>query len=68
MMRNVNCPQLEGGGGGGGADKSVSLKKYFSYFSIIPNVVGTQKNSLDETILLSTRSTCPNKWIRKKMT
>ena len=29
-------------------------------------VVGTQKNRLNETVLLSTQNTCLNEWIRKE--
>ena len=32
----------------------------FSYFSTKTYVVGTQKNRLDETVLLSTQNTCLN--------
>ena len=31
-------------------------KKYFSYFAIKTYVVGTQKNRLNETVLLSTQN------------
>ena len=37
----------------------------FSYSSTKTYVVGTQKNRLDETVLLSTQNTCLNWWIRK---
>ena len=40
-------------------------KKYFSYFSTKTYVVGTQKNRLNETVLLSTQNICSNWWIRK---
>ena len=33
---------------------------FFSYFSTETYVVGTQKNSLNETVLLSTQNTCLN--------
>ena len=33
-------------------------KKYFSYFSTKKYVVGTQKNRLDEAVLLSTQNIC----------
>ena len=33
-------------------------KKLFSYFSIKTYVVGTQKNRLNETVLLSTQNIC----------
>ena len=35
-----------------------SIKKYFSYFLIKTYVVGTQKNRLNETVLLSTENFC----------
>ena len=35
-------------------------KNYFSYFSMKTYVVGTQKNRLIETVLLSTQNTCLN--------
>ena len=35
-------------------DKSVQLKNFFFYFSTKTYVVGTQKNRLNETVLLST--------------
>ena len=41
-------------------DKSVYWKIYFSYFSTKTYVVGTQKNRLNETVLLSTQNTCLN--------
>ena len=41
-------------------DKSAYLKKYFLYFSSKTYVVGTQKNRLNETVLLSTQNTCLN--------
>ena len=34
-----------------------TLKNYFSYFSTKTYVVGTQKNRLNETVLLSTQNT-----------
>ena len=40
-------------------------KNYFSYFSSKTYVVGTQKNRLNETVLLSTQNICSNWWIRK---
>ena len=40
-------------------DKSVN-EYYFSYFSTKTYVVGTQKNHLAETVLLSTQNTCLN--------
>ena len=39
--------------------------KSFSYFSTKTYVVGTQKNRLNETVLLRTQNTCLNRWIRK---
>ena len=39
--------------------------KLFSYFSTKTYDVGTQKNRLNETVLLSTQNTCLNWWIRK---
>ena len=39
----------------------------FSYFSTKTYVVGTQKNRLDETVLLSTQNTCLNWWITGPM-
>ena len=38
-------------------DKSAYLKINFSYFSTKTYVVGTQKNRLNETVLLSTQNT-----------
>ena len=35
-------------------------ENHFSYFSTKTYVVGTQKNRLDETVLLSTQNTCLN--------
>ena len=37
----------------------------FLYFSSKTNVVGTQKNRLNETVLLRTQNTCLNEWVRK---
>ena len=37
-------------------DKSVLIKIQLSYFSIKIYFVGTQKNSLNETVLLSTQN------------
>ena len=34
------------------------IKIYFSYFSTKPYVVGTQKDRLNETVLLSTQNIC----------
>ena len=36
------------------------IKKQFSYFSTITYVVGTQKNRLNEMVLLSTQNICLN--------
>ena len=41
-------------------DKGVFLKIYFSYFSTQTYVVGTQKNGLNETLLLGTQNKCFN--------
>ena len=38
----------------------VRIGNYFLYFSSKTYVVGTQKNCLDETVLLSTQNTCLN--------
>ena len=35
-------------------------ENYFSYFSTKTYVVGTQKNRLHETVLMSTQNTCLN--------
>ena len=43
----------------------VCSKKYFSYFSTKTYVVGTQKNRLNETVLLSTHNIGSNQWVRK---
>ena len=37
-----------------------AIEKYFSYFSTKTYVVGTQKNRLHETVLLSIQNTCIN--------
>ena len=39
-------------------DKNAYLKIIFSYFMTKTYVVGTQKNRLNETFLLSTQNTC----------
>ena len=44
--------------------KSAYQKKK-SYFSTKTYVVGTQKNRLIQTVLLSTQNICTNLWIRK---
>ena len=41
---------------GGGAGPFLARSLY---------VAGTQKNRLNETVLLSTQNTCLNKWVRK---
>ena len=43
----------------------VLLENCFLYFSSKTYVVGTQKNRLNETVLLSTQNTCLNCWVRK---
>ena len=40
-------------------------ENYFPYFSTKTYVVGTQKNRLNETVLLSTQNICLNWWVRK---
>ena len=40
-------------------------EKYFSYFSTKRYVMGTQKNHLNETVLLSTQNICKKIWVRK---
>ena len=40
-------------------------QNFFSYFSTKTYVVGTQKNRLNETVLLSTQNTCLTLWVRK---
>ena len=40
--------------------KECATENYFSYFSTKTYVVGTQKNRLDETVLLSTQNMCLN--------
>ena len=46
---------------------SVLLENYFLYFSSKTYVVCTQKNRLNETILLSTQIKCLNWWVRKSL-
>ena len=41
------------------------MEKQFSYFSTKTYVVGTQKNRLNETVLLSTQNICKKLWVRK---
>ena len=43
-----------------GSQIKVRILNLFSYFSTDTYVVGTQKNRLDETVLLSTHNTCLN--------
>ena len=45
--------------------KECVTEKQFSYFSTKTYVVGTQKNRLDETVLLSTQNTCWKLLVRK---
>ena len=47
-----------------GLEYQCIIKKKFC-FSTKTYVVGTQKNSLNEMVLLSTQNTCLNWWIRK---
>ena len=51
ILKDVNSDQL--------VSQRVS-ENYFSYFSSKTYVVGTQKNRLNETVLLSTQSTYIN--------
>ena len=44
---------------------SVRNRKLFTYFSTKTYVVGTQKNPLNEMVLLSTQNTHSNWWVRK---
>ena len=41
-----------------GLQKRVCIEIYFLYFSSKTYVVGTQKNRLNETVLLGTKNTC----------
>ena len=41
-------------------EKKSIPENYFSYFSTKTYVVGTQKNRLNETVLLSTQNICLN--------
>ena len=56
---------------GGGGEKQVfqpillNTGKLFSYFSTKIYVVGTQKNRLNEKVLLSTQNTCLNWWVKQ---
>ena len=45
----------------------VRIGKLFLYFSSKTYVVGTQKNRLNERVLLSTQNTCLNWWVRKQL-
>ena len=58
--RNNGIPNRNKTGFPRPTDKSVQLKIIFSDFSTKTYVVGTQKNRLDETVLLSTQNTCSN--------
>ena len=42
-----------------------AYQKNNSYFSTKTYVVGTQKNRLNETVLLSTQNICYKLWVRK---
>ena len=44
--------------------KKCAIENVFSYFFIKTYVVGTQKNRLDETVILSTQNKCLNLGIR----
>ena len=46
-------------------DLECVTEKYFSYFSTKTYVVFTQKNRLNETVLLSTKNICWKLWVRK---
>ena len=41
------------------------IENWISYFSTKTHVVGTQKNGLIDTVLLSTQNTCLNRRVRK---
>ena len=41
------------------------IEKYFLHFSSKTYVVGTEKNRLNETVLLSNQNRCLNWWLRK---
>ena len=51
---------------GQGSRKECILENYFLFFSSKTYVVGTQKNCLNETVLLSTQNTCLIKLMGKK--
>ena len=55
LHQNLFCLLIQSG-----PQIRVRTGKYFSYFSTKTYVVGTQKNRLNETILLSTQNTCLN--------
>ena len=38
--------------------EEIVIENYFSYFSTKAHVLGTQKNHLNETFLLSTKNIC----------
>ena len=42
-----------------------TLKSFFFYFSTKTYVVGTQKNRLNETVLLIAQNICLDYWVRK---
>ena len=48
-------------------DKSAYWKNYYLHFSSKTYAAGTQKNRLNETVLLSTQNTYLNRWVRKKL-
>ena len=50
----------EGVGGIEGRCRYSNTRNYFAYFCTKTNVVGTQKNRLNETVLLSTQNICLN--------
>ena len=43
------------------------LENYFLHFSSKTYIMGTQKNRLNETVLLRTQNTCLNWWVRKQL-
>ena len=55
IMKDMSGPQIR------------VTENYFSYFSTKTYVVDTQKNSLNETVLLSTQNTCWIKLMDKKI-
>ena len=48
-----------------GLQLRVRTKKLFYYFSTKTYVVDTQKNRLNETVILSAQNICLNWWVRK---